>query len=225
MHFLRHEGMLDLLKEDSGVDLRQGFPRDQGTDLFDWLCNILLVAGAGGEEAIKAPVTDQRPGSCRADPDASSVDACCDQELFGHGQGVVLRMLHLREDVIPVMDSRKRVGLAVCVKDNQRDGDFSERELMNQALPGLTGQVPQQDLADFFVPPPGFDFSMIKVPDMPGMRRFGWRKGLACENQGQSAFADACIAHEHHFGVGVVDRGGRRGGQQCCAQMQTMVFC
>ena len=46
-----------------------------------------------------------------------------------------------------MVEAGEWVGFALGVEDDQGDGDLVERELVDQAVAGLAGQVPQQGLA------------------------------------------------------------------------------
>src|SRR5437867_407275 len=83
-------------------------------------------------------------------------------------------------------------------------------QLVDQAIARLSCQVPQERLARLLAPAIKTNLLALERPHPSPMRRFGWRKRLACQNKSKAGFTNATIAHQYNFGICVVDRRYRR---------------
>jgi hypothetical protein len=85
-------------------------------------------------------------------------------------------------------------------------------QLVNDAVAGLAGEIPQQRLACSPAFAGQLFFRGAERPNLPPRRRIRRSKGPPAENEAEAGLSDARVSHQDHLRVHIVNAARRLGG-------------
>ena len=204
---LLEQELFEIGEQLRGDDLGQAIPIDRIFDRSPQVLNSPSFLGAGLEVAVEVEFLEGRLEPFFADGDASAVVAGRDEKLLERDARAAMTSLCDAQGAFPVAYACEGIGLAAGVEHDHGDRDLMKMQLVDHAIAGLPGQVPQQRLArlrDVVRQRHGLG---IERPDAPPGCGVGGLEGLVVEHQTEAGLANAGVADQDHFGVDVAGAG------------------
>lgn len=167
---LREQELLDLFEDDVRADDRQRTPVDRAGDRVAEVFDAPVVFRARLEERVEGEIVEDALDALGAEADAPDVAASGHEELLHRQRRFPLRQRGLPQRAVPVLHTCERIGLAARVEHHQGSGDVVQVELVDEAVVGLSGEVPQQGFLRLALSVGCVDGGGAERPDIAAVR-------------------------------------------------------